>query len=95
MDQTNTLDKSEEYSEMATVLFAGGFPAEAAKILDLGMTAKVFTGDTLAREKADLDRRPRGRCHGQQGPAGCGQGARRGKDRQRDGGDRQALLQLG
>jgi tetratricopeptide (TPR) repeat protein len=56
MDQTNTLDKPEEYSEMATVLFAGGFPAEAAKILDLGMTAKVFTGDTLAREKADLDR---------------------------------------
>ncbi len=56
MDQTNTLDKPEEYSEMANVLFTGGFPAEAAKILELGMTAKVFTGDALAREKADLDR---------------------------------------
>jgi tetratricopeptide (TPR) repeat protein len=56
MDQTNTLDKPEEYSEMANVIFTGGFPAEAAKILELGMTAKVFTGDALAREKSDLDR---------------------------------------
>jgi len=55
-EQTNTLDKPEEYSEMANVLFSGGFPAEAAKILDLGMDANVFTGDTLAREKADLVR---------------------------------------
>jgi tetratricopeptide (TPR) repeat protein len=56
MDQTSTLDKAEEYSEMASVLIAGGFPTEAARILDLGMAAKVFTGDTLTREKADLDR---------------------------------------
>jgi len=56
MYQTSTLDKSEEYSEMASVLIAGGFPAEAAKILELGMNAKVFTGDALAREKSDLDR---------------------------------------
>jgi hypothetical protein len=56
MYQTNTLDKSEEYSEMASVLIAGGYPAEAVKILDLGMAANVFTGDALAREKSDLER---------------------------------------
>jgi Tfp pilus assembly protein PilF len=56
MDQTSTLDKAEEYSEMASVLIAGGFPAEAVKVLELALAAKVFTGDTLARGKADLDR---------------------------------------
>jgi predicted Zn-dependent protease len=56
MDQTNTLDKAEEYSEMAGVLIAGGFPAEAAKILERGLSANLFTGDALAREKGDLDR---------------------------------------
>ncbi len=55
-DQTGTLDKAEEYSEMASVLIAGGFPAEASKIIERGLDAKVFTGDTLAREKSDLDR---------------------------------------
>jgi hypothetical protein len=54
--QTNTLDKPEEYSEMAGVLIAGGFPAEAAKILELGIRANIFTGDTLTREKSDLER---------------------------------------
>jgi tetratricopeptide (TPR) repeat protein len=56
MEQTNTLDKPEEYSEMASVLISGGFPSEAAKILELGMAANVFTGQTLTREKSDLDR---------------------------------------
>jgi tetratricopeptide (TPR) repeat protein len=56
IEQTNTLDKPEEYSEMAGVLISGGFPSEAAKILELGMTANVFTGPTLTREKSDLDR---------------------------------------
>jgi hypothetical protein len=56
MEQTDTLDKAEEYSEMASVLFAGGFPAEAAGILERGLAANVFTGDSLARQKADLQR---------------------------------------
>ncbi len=56
MEQTDTLDKSEEYSEMGSVLFAGGFPAEAARILERGMAANVFTGDSLARQKQELER---------------------------------------
>ena len=56
MEQTETLDKPEEYSEMASVLFAGGFPAEAARILERGLAANVFTGDSLARQKQDLER---------------------------------------
>jgi len=56
MDQTKTLDKADEYSEMANVLFAGGFPAEAAGVLERGLAANVFTGETLTRAKASLER---------------------------------------
>ncbi len=56
MDQTKTLDKADEYSEMANVLFAGGFPAEAAGVLERGMAANVFTGEALTRAKASLER---------------------------------------
>ena len=56
MDQTNTLDKADEYSEMATVLLAGGFPGEAQQILERAMSANLFTGDAQGREQADLDK---------------------------------------
>ena len=56
MDQTKTLDKADEYSEMANVLFAGGFPAEAAGVLERGLAANVFTGEALTRAKASLER---------------------------------------
>lgn len=56
MVQTQTLDKAEDFSEMAAVLTAGGYPNEAVKILEQGLAANVFTGDALAREKSDLDR---------------------------------------
>jgi tetratricopeptide (TPR) repeat protein len=56
MDETNTLDKADEYSEMATVLLAGGFPAEAQRILERGMSANVFSGDAQSREQGDLDK---------------------------------------
>lgn len=59
-DQTNTLDKAEDYSEMATVLVAGGFPAEAVKVLERGMSANVFAGDALARAKTSLDQARKG-----------------------------------
>ncbi|NJD31678.1 MAG: hypothetical protein FIB04_07310, partial [Gammaproteobacteria bacterium] len=55
-DQTGTLDKPDEYSEMATVLIAGGFPYEAQQILERGMSAGVFTGDVKTREQGDLDK---------------------------------------
>jgi hypothetical protein len=56
VDQTSTLDKAEEYSEMATVLVAGGFPNEAQQVLERGMSANVFTGDAKSREQSDLDK---------------------------------------
>jgi Tfp pilus assembly protein PilF len=56
MDETSTLDKADEYSEMATVLLAGGFPAEAQRILERGMSANVFSGDAQSREQGDLDK---------------------------------------
>ena len=56
MDQTRTLDKADEYSEMANVLFTGGFPAEAAGIVERGLAANVFTGEALTRAKSNLER---------------------------------------
>jgi hypothetical protein len=56
MDETNTLDKADEYSEMATVLLAGGFPGEAQRILERGMSANLFSGDAQGRVQADLDK---------------------------------------
>lgn len=56
MEQTSTLDKAEEYSEMASALLTGGFPAEAEQILQRGISAGVFTGDGKARAQSDLDR---------------------------------------
>ena len=56
MEQTNTLDKADEYSEMATVLLAGGFPGEAQQILERAISANLFSGDAKGREQADLDK---------------------------------------
>jgi hypothetical protein len=56
MEQTNTLDKADEYSEMGTVLLAGGFPGEAQQILERAMSANLFSGDAKGREQADLEK---------------------------------------
>ena len=56
MQQTDTLESSDDYAEAASVLISGGFPAEAAKMLERGMAAGVFSGDSLTRAKAELDR---------------------------------------
>ncbi|MFO1392601.1 MAG: tetratricopeptide repeat protein [Steroidobacteraceae bacterium] len=60
MYQTDTLHKAEDYSEMAGVLVAGGFPAEAVKVLEMGLAANVFSGDALTRAKATLDQSRKG-----------------------------------
>jgi hypothetical protein len=60
MEQTDTLDKPDEFSEMGSTLLAGGFPAEAARILQQGLSAKLFSGDALARVQADLQRAQNG-----------------------------------
>jgi Tfp pilus assembly protein PilF len=56
MNDTNTLAKPEEYSEMATTLMTGGFPSEAKQVLEQGLGTGAFKGDMLARAQADLTR---------------------------------------
>ena len=56
MADTRTLDKPEEYSEAAATLLAGGYPTEARKVLDQGMSAGVFQGAELTRAQSDLQR---------------------------------------
>lgn len=56
MNDTNTLAKPEEYSEMATTLMTGGFPTEAKQTLERGLAANVFKGDMLTRAQGDLGR---------------------------------------
>ncbi len=53
---TKTMNKPEEYSEAAAMLLAGGFPTEAKQVLDQGVGAGVFQGESLARAQADLQR---------------------------------------
>lgn len=56
MQDANTLSKPEEYSEMATTLMTGGFPTEAKNVLERGLAANVFSGQSLTRAQADLQR---------------------------------------
>ncbi|MCU0768822.1 MAG: hypothetical protein MUD07_05350 [Burkholderiaceae bacterium] len=56
MVDTGSLAKPEEYSEMATTLMTGGFPSEAKQVLERGLAAGVFKGDSLTRAQGDLAR---------------------------------------
>jgi len=56
MQQTDTMSTGEDYAEAAALLISGGFPAEAVKVLEAGVAAGVFSGDSLGRAKGDLDR---------------------------------------
>jgi tetratricopeptide (TPR) repeat protein len=56
MVDTNTLNKADEFSEMATTLLSGGFPTEAKGVLEKGIGTNAFTGESLARAQADLTR---------------------------------------
>jgi len=56
IDETRTLDKPEEYSEMASTLITGGFPTEARHVLERGIAANLFTGDARTRAQSDLNR---------------------------------------
>ena len=56
MADTNTLEKPEDYSEMATLLLSAGYPGEAKGILDRGLAAGVFKGEALTRAQTDLKR---------------------------------------
>jgi outer membrane protein assembly factor BamD (BamD/ComL family) len=56
MNDTNTLDKPDEFTEMGASLVTGGFPNEAKGILERGMATNQLQGDAKARAQADLDR---------------------------------------
>ena len=56
MNDTNTLDKPEEFTEMGTTLINGGFPNEAKGILERGLGTGQLQGDSKTRAQADLDR---------------------------------------
>jgi Tfp pilus assembly protein PilF len=56
MNDTDTLDKPEEFTEMGASLVTGGFPNEAKSVLERGMATGKLEGDSKARAQADLDR---------------------------------------
>jgi len=56
MVDTNTLNKADEFSEMATTLLSGGFPTEAKSVLEKGIAASAFSGEALTRAQSDLTR---------------------------------------
>jgi Flp pilus assembly protein TadD len=56
MNDTQTLDKGEEYAEMGSTLVTGGYPNEAKMILERGMSANVFQGESKSRAQAELER---------------------------------------
>jgi tetratricopeptide (TPR) repeat protein len=53
---TQTMNRPEEYSEAASTLMTGGFPTEARKLLERGVAAGAFQGESLSRAQADLAR---------------------------------------
>jgi hypothetical protein len=56
INDTNTMNRPEEYAEAATLLMAAGFPTEAKQLLEKGTAAGAFKGDSLTRAQADLQR---------------------------------------
>ncbi len=56
IDDTRTLDKADEYSEMASTLITAGYPTESKQVLERGLAANVFTGEAKTRAQADLAR---------------------------------------
>jgi hypothetical protein len=56
MQDTDTMDKPDEYAEAASVMVAGGFPTEAQHTIEKGMAAGVFTGESKQRAQEEFDR---------------------------------------
>jgi hypothetical protein len=56
MEETKTLDKGEEYAEMATALVGGGFPSEAKRVLEKAMSEGLLEGDAKTRAEQELER---------------------------------------
>jgi hypothetical protein len=56
MEDTHTLDKGEEYAEMATALVGGGFPSEAQRVLEKAMASGLLSGNDKTRAEQELER---------------------------------------
>ena len=56
MNDTDTLDKGEEFAEMGSTLVTGGYPNEAKQVLERGLAGNLLQGDSKARAQADLER---------------------------------------
>jgi tetratricopeptide (TPR) repeat protein len=54
-EDTGTLNKPRMYTDMAQALILGGFGIEGERIIQKGLTAKMFTGDDLGRAQRTLD----------------------------------------
>jgi Tetratricopeptide repeat len=60
MEDTNSLDKGEEYAEMATALVGGGFPSEAKRVLEKATSGGLLAGDAKTRADQELERARKG-----------------------------------
>jgi len=60
MEDTKSLDKGEEYTEMAEALVGGGFPSEAQRVLEKAMSEGLLTGDAKTRADQELERARKG-----------------------------------
>ena len=56
MNDTDTLDKGEEFAEMGATLVNAGFPNEAKQVLERGLASGQLQGDSKARVQGDLER---------------------------------------
>ncbi len=56
MIDTDTMDKPDEFTEAASVMFAGGFPTEAQHTIEKGNAANVFQGESKTRAQQEFDR---------------------------------------
>jgi Tfp pilus assembly protein PilF len=56
MDETQTLDKSDEYAEMGSSLITGGFPNEAKGVLERGIQTNAIQGANKEHATAELER---------------------------------------
>jgi tetratricopeptide (TPR) repeat protein len=53
---TQTMNRPDEFAEAAATLTSGGFPTEAKKVLEQGISSGTFQGEALTRAKSELQR---------------------------------------
>ncbi len=95
MNDTDTLDKGEEFAEMGASLVNAGFPNEAKQVLERGLAKGELQGDSKARVQADLERARTGATADAKEVWHCGSPACGSQDRYADGRHRQAVFQRG